>query len=1321
LSTVIYRRPPRRPAPELPRGEVLLESPPELPESVSSGFGAAMTYLPMAAGGGAMALMFAGRGGGPLQYVTGIMFAVSMFGMMGGQMGRGAGEKKRKLNAERRDYARYLSQARRRVRRAAKQQREALLWRNPDPDALWSVALSSRMWERRITDEDFGAVRVGLGSQRLAVQLIAPETKPVEDLEPVSAGALRRFMRAHTTVAELPVAISVKGFARVTFRGDIEITRSLLRAMVAHLVTFHSPEDLRIAVCASRDRAPLWDWTKWLPHALHPTDVDAAGPVRLFAESLIEIENMLGADLTQRPRFGSGSPSSADPHYLVLVDGGRVGFDSQLATAGVHAVTVLDASGSVSREAERGTLRLSIAPDRLDMLGKDRANNDTVSRIGRPDSLSLDAAQALARQLAPYRMSVGGDPEDALSKNLGLTQLLGLGDPYQVDPAVTWRPRAPRDRLRVPIGVGPSGEPVDLDIKEAAQDGMGPHGLLIGATGSGKSELLRTLVLGLAVTHSSETLNFVLVDFKGGATFSRLEDLPHTSAVITNLADELSLVDRMKDAIEGELNRRQELLRDAGNYANLKDYEKDRENGAPLKPMPSLFVVVDEFSELLSAKPDFIDLFIAIGRIGRSLGVHLLLASQRLEEGRLRGLDTYLSYRVGLRTFSAIESRVVLGVPDAYELPNGPGHGYLKIDTTTMLRFKAAYVSGTYQGPKEGARRQVAAVAQQIVPYTNYYMQPVRPSQPAEPEAKIDDAGGESLMDVIVQRLIGRGQPAHAVWLPPLEEPSTLDQLLPPLAVSALHGLCPAGWDGRGRLQLPVGLVDKPYHQRRDPMWLDLSGAAGHTVVAGGPQSGKSTMVRDLMAAMALTHTPSEVQFYCLDFGGGTLSSLLGLPHVGSVASRMEPDLIRRTLAEMNTLLEDREKRFTANRIDSMATYRRMRRDGKVTDDPYGDVFLVVDGWGVVRADFEEVEAQVTQLAARGLGYGIHVVITVQRWMELRPALKDLIGTRLELRLGDPSESEIDRRTAVNVPEKNPGRGLTREKLHFLSALPRIDGDQRADTLIDGVADMCTQVAQAWKGRRAPDVRMLPEMYPYTELPLASKDISPGLPIGIDEDALAPVFLEFGSDSHFVAFGDTQSGKTNLLRAIATGITQRYTPDEAKIIFLDYRYGLLDAVSTPHKIAHGFSSNHAGPIVKNVVEAMTRRLPPPDITPDRLRARDWWTGADLYLIVDDYDLVATGMNNPLQPLLEFVPQARDIGLHLVIARAMGGAGRALYEPVIQRMKEIGTPTLIMSGTKDEGVLAGTVKPQPLPPGRGRLVTRRGARLIQTAYIPPPTV
>ncbi|NHB84756.1 hypothetical protein G7085_09445 [Tessaracoccus sp. HDW20] len=244
---------------------------------------------------------------------------------------------------------------------------------------------------------------------------------------------------------------------------------------------------------------------------------------------------------------------------------------------------------------------------------------------------------------------------------------------------------------------------------------MGPHGICIGATGSGKSEFLRTLVLGLAMTHSTEQLNFILVDFKGGATFLGLEHLPHVSAVITNLEGELSLVDRMADAIGGELDRRMEVLRDAGNFKNREDYENARQAGADIPPMPSLFIVVDEFSELLSARPEFIDLFVQIGRVGRSIAVHQLLASQRLEENKLRGLDTFLSYRIALRTFSPAESRTVIGVPDAYELPTPPGNGYLKFDTTGMTRFKAAYVSGPWHGESAPAAPEDRPIDEVVV------------------------------------------------------------------------------------------------------------------------------------------------------------------------------------------------------------------------------------------------------------------------------------------------------------------------------------------------------------------------------------------------------------------------------------------------------------------------------------------------------------------------------------------------------------------------------------------------------------------------------
>jgi S-DNA-T family DNA segregation ATPase FtsK/SpoIIIE len=442
----------------------------------------------------------------------------------------------------------------------------------------------------------------------------------------------------------------------------------------------------------------------------------------------------------------------------------------------------------------------------------------------------------------------------------------------------------------------------------------------------GKSEFLRTLVLGLIATHSSAALNLVLVDFKGGATFLGMEGAPHVAAVITNLADDLTQVTRMQDALAGEMNRRQELLRSAGNFANVKDYEKARENGADLDPLPALFIVIDEFSELLTQQPEFIELFVAIGRLGRSLQMHLLLVSQRLEEGRLRGLESHLSYRIGLKTFSAGESRAVLGVPDAYELPPIPGSGYLKFDTSSMERFKAAYVSGPYRaGRVVAAPEEVSVTADRrprlFVP--DYVDLPEAPgpvvNQAAAPREKANEP---SVLDVVVARLAGQGPPAHEVWLPPLDTPPSLDQLLPPLSITEDRGLTPVGFVGNGKLTIPVGIVDKPYDQRRDLLWADLSGAAGHAVVTGSPQSGKSTLLRSVLMSLALTHTPAEVQFFSIDFGGGTLASLDGLPHSGGVASRREPDIVRRVLAEVSGLLAAREQRFRTLGIDSMAEFR---------------------------------------------------------------------------------------------------------------------------------------------------------------------------------------------------------------------------------------------------------------------------------------------------------------------------------------------------------------------------------------------------------------
>ncbi|GAA3768721.1 type VII secretion protein EccC [Plantactinospora mayteni] len=1333
MGTLVRRRPARRLAPPYPQGEVVLEPVPEIPPPGGRSWSRLLIMLPMLAGAAAIALMFAGGGGSnPFRWLTGGLFGISMLGIVAVQFATfTTGASKQEMQQQRREYLFQLGQQRGSVRRVIRRQLAAEYYAHPDPDTLWSFVDSARLWERRYTEADFGQVRIGLGPRDLAATLAVPPPVPAEKAEPVSALALHRFVEAYRRVPELPMVLALGGFARVYLRGDQRRVRALVRALLAQAAVWHAPEDLVIAACAGRAARPQWEWAKWLPHTLHPTATDALGPVRLIAPTVVALEAMLESLVADRPRFDPTATEAQfdGAHLLVVIDGGDpAGSDHLLIDGGVEGATVLDLTSEPPRNLDRATIVLDVTAD-----GELRATTYASQQpLGRADALSLVATEALALQLAPLRLAGAGGPDRAMNAEHGLAELLGLGDPYEYDAAVGWAPRPHRERLRVPIGIGPDGAKVELDLKESAQDGMGPHGLLIGATGSGKSELLRTLVLALAVTNSSETLNFVLVDFKGGATFASLDRLPHTSAVITNLADELPLVDRMTDAINGELIRRQELLRRAGNYVSQRDYERARAAGVPLAPLPTLLVVCDEFSELLSAKPDFIDMFVQIGRLGRSLGVHLLLASQRLEEGRLRGLDTHLSYRVGLRTFSPVESRTVLGVNDAYELPRAPGHGFLKFGTEPLVRFRAAYVSGAH---RRAGTAEPATGDERIRIYTSGYV-PVDDPADSEAEARRGEAGpdgqgsgderraqagpdkggagdgrradvepdepaGETLLEILTKRLTGRGVPAHQVWLPPLSTPPSLGELL----------------DGGEPepLRVAVGVVDRPFEQRRDPLWLNLSGAGGHVVVVGAPQSGKSSLLRTLIVSLALSHTPRDVQIYCLDFGGGVLASVRDLPHVGGVAARRDANQIRRTIAEVETVLAAREQLFTERGIDSVATLRRMRGAGELPEERFGDVFLVVDGWATIRDEFEDLAERIIALAGRGLSYGVHLVATAGRWLDLRSALRDSFGTRLELRLGDPSDSSVDRRAAANVPAQAPGRGITQSRHQFLAALPRLDGGSDVADLPAALNEVVVRVREGWSGDPAPRVRLLPPMVPYEVLPAATD--GPGPAIGLAELDLGPVHLDLTADPHCFLIGDVECGKSAFLRMLARAVADRQPPKQARIIAVDYRRSLLGALPEEHLLGYGSSANQATELIRDAARALRERLPGSEITPERLRARDWWTGPDLYVLVDDYDLVA-GDRNPLAVLHELLPQSREIGLHVVVARRSGGASRAFYDPVLARLRDLGSPAILMSCDPLEGpLISGVRRPGPLPAGRGWLSTRReGARLVQFGWV-----
>jgi S-DNA-T family DNA segregation ATPase FtsK/SpoIIIE len=583
------------------------------------------------------------------------------------------------------------------------------------------------------------------------------------------------------------------------------------------------------------------------------------------------------------------------------------------------------------------------------------------------------------------------------------------------------------------------------------------------------------------------------------------------------------------------------------------------------------------------------------------------------------------------------------------------------------------------------------------------------------------EAGRQTTMlDVIIDRLRGYGTAAHQVWLPPLDVAPTLDSLLGELAIDERFGLIAPAWRRGPRLTVPVGIEDRPYEQRRDPLRVALDGAGGNVVIVGGPRAGKSTLLRTLICSLALTHSPREVQFMCLDFGGGALRALAGLPHMSGVAVRRDLEAVRRTVAEVLALVEDREVRFAELGIESIDAYRDRRARGEFADDPFGDVFLIVDGYGLLREEQEDLDAALTGLVGRCLGFGVHVIITAVRWGEIRFNVRELYGTRLELRLGDPTDSEIDRKAAANVPTGTPGRGLSRDKLHVLSAMPRIDGKVGDEDLPTGTANLVEQVRAAWPHDPAPRVRLLPRQLPVTQLWELADQPPPAIPIGINETHLAPVYMVPETDNHLIVFGDAECGKTNLLRLIAKSIATRQPASDAKMVVVDYRRTLLGAVSGDHVLEYVPSVQVAENMAQGMRTALAARLPGPDITTEQLRDRSWWDGPEVFFLIDDYDMVTGSSNNPLLFLSELLPQARDIGLHVIIARRSGGASRALYDPLIQRMRELDSPALVMSGNRDEGVLAGNVRPSQQPPGRGVMVRRRdGVSIVQTALFTEP--
>ncbi|MCV7429115.1 type VII secretion protein EccCa [Mycobacterium montefiorense] len=1300
MSRLIFEARRRLAPPSTRQGTITIEAPPELPRVIPPSFlRRAMPYvLVILIVGMIVALVATG-----MKVISPqTLFFPFVLLLAATALYRGNDNKMRteEVDAERADYLRYLSVVRDNIRTQAAQQRAAAQWSHPEPSALATVPGSRRQWERDPHDPDFLVLRAGRHQVPLATAVRVQDTADEIDLEPVSHSALRSLLDTQRTVRDVPTGIDLAKVSRITVFGEPDDVQGAVRAWIAQAVTWHDPTVLGVALATRDLENHDWSWLKWLPHIDIPGEVDGVGPARFLSTNPDELIALLGPALADRPSF-TGDPADALRHLLIIIDDPDYDVNASALAIGRAGVTVVHRTTTPPNREQYSDPEKPI----LRVIGRDGggSRDGAIERwqtggwqryIDNADQLGVDEVAHLARQLSRWDSNpTHTGLRSAATRGATFTTLLGVPDASRLDVPTLWGPRRRDDELRVPIGVTATGEPLFFDLKDEAEGGMGPHGLMIGMTGSGKSQTLMSILLSLLTTHSADRLIVIYADFKGEAGADSFRDFPQVVAVISNMAEKKSLADRFADTLRGEVARRETLLREAGRqvqgsaFNSVVEYENAIAAGHELPPIPTLFVVADEFTLMLADYPEYAELFDYVARKGRSFRIHILFASQTLDVGKIKDIDKNTSYRIGLKVASPSVSRQIIGVDDAYHIESGKEHkgvGFLvPAPGAAPIKFRSTYVDGIYEPPQPAKTLVVQSVPQPKL-FTAGRVEPDQGTVIIGADQDEFVGPPRKLIATIGEQLASYGPRAPQLWLPPLDEP------IPLTSVLARAGLPERQW------RWPLGEIDKPFEMRRDPLLFDATSAAGNVVIHGGAKSGKSSALQTFMLSAASLHSPRDVTFYCLDYGGGQLRALEDLAHIGSIASPLEPERIRRTFGELEQLLISRQQQ---------EAFRD--KNGSTHDDGFGEVFLVIDNlYAFARDNTDQFNtrnpllAKVTELVNVGLAYGIHVIITTPSWLEVPLAMRDGLGLRLELKLHDARDSNVRvvgalRRPADAVPADQPGRGLTMAAEHFLFAAPELDQVAAINARYPGVA--------------APPVRLLPSnLAPDALGPLYRG--SEQVVIGQREEDLAPVVLDFSENPLLMVFGDSKAGKTTLLRHIIRTVREHSTADQVAFTVLDRRLHLVEEPLFPDN-EYSANIDRVLPAMLGLSNIIASRRPPAGLSAAEL-ARWSYQGHTHYLIIDDVDQIpdTPAMSGPYigqrpwTSLISELSQAADLGLRVIVTARATGSGHALMtSPLLRRFNDLQATTLMLAGNpQDSGKIRGQ-RFGRLPAGRAILL------------------
>ena len=1096
-----YNRPPRL-LPPLRQTAFKLPSPPS--EQTRLGLPWLVMLMPMA-----LAIVFVLVTGRLYMLMMGLFSPVMMLGNYFQNRKQGKMSYRQQL-ADYKDKKRRIEED---AEQAVVDERLARRLDAPDPAMVLLVANGprSRLWERRTTDPDYLAVRLGVGDLESEVTVEDPEQ-------------LEHRRRTVRTAYDVPVTIplSERGVVGIAGRGDLP--RRIAAWAVVQLAVLQSPRDTVIYVLTDQDGAADWDWLRWLPHARPSFGQDTVTTIGVDAEScgrrIAELTAVLSARRQARGAR-SGAPV-AGPDVVVVVDGARrlrslpgvVTLLKEGPPLGIYALC-LDSDERLLPEEATAVVVETVSGLAL------RQQRITVVEDVTPDLVEQPWLQRVARALAPVRDISGGDDDAILPSACRLTEVMQL-EPVGAQTIMARWAVQPRSTEAV-IGISLDG-PFAIDLRRD-----GPHGLVAGTTGAGKSELLQSLVASLAVANRPDGMTFVLVDYKGGAAFKDCENLPHTVGMVTDL--DTHLVERALVSLGAELTRREHLLADAG-AKDIEDYVDLRENRPQLDPMPRLLIVIDEFASLARELPDFVTGLVNVAQRGRSLGIHLILATQRPGGVVSPEIRANTNLRIALRVTDSSESTDVIDAPDAGSISKAnPGRAYVRLGANSLVPFQSGRVGGRRPGATAGPRPRpwlrplpLADLAQPI---------PMPPRTETKDDAEVTDL--TVLVGAVREANEALGlAPQHSPWLPAL----TTEVLLSDLLADTARVGSPDGPRPGTLTPAPYAVEDLPQQQARREAVLDFS-TFSHLSIVGGPRSGRSQALRTMAGSLALVSSPADVHLYGLDCGNGALLPLADLPHCGAVVQRTQPDRATRLLTRLMAELARRQEVLASGGFADLGEQRAQA----APEDRLPHVVLMLDRWEGFLGSLAENDGgaphdQIQTLLREGASAGIHLVLTGDRQL-VNARMSALVENKIGLRLPDRADYPLlglqPRKLPESIPEGRAFRSDTAVELQFALLTADLNGQAQAAELRRIGEQAAARSVDVPRSLRPFRVDVLPARITLDEA-WELRDPQPASPlwamVGVGGDELTARGLDLARIPQAIVAGPPRSGRSTALLAV---------------------------------------------------------------------------------------------------------------------------------------------------------------------------------------------